>query len=318
MLIVHAQYEFGEVMETPLITIGILCYNAENTIGRALDCALSQEWENVEILVVDDGSCDGSVEIVNGYAAKYSHIHTILHETNKGTAKARNTVLDNFRGEYLTFFDDDDYSYPSRLNEQYRRLVNFYSPFALCYCNREVVDPQGLRPCKVVKGIGWRPLEPYGKIAVDHWLLDESDPKYCWGSVGAGCLMAHRDTFARIGHFDPEMLRAEDIEYAIQGAELGCHFVSADASLICQHLTLGSDKNFQRGLQSHMHIVRKYEKYLTANGLYWYSWVMAYAQAYEIRHNKWRFKLLRSLAKRIRTLSSLFLEWRSNKGRYLK
>lgn len=291
-------------MNQPLISIGILCYNAQDTIQRAINCAITQNWENTEILIVDDHSSDDSYKIIKEYASRYKQIRYIRHNENKGTAASRNTVLNNFHGEYLAFFDDDDFSVPSRLAEQYNRLTHYQEPFAICYCNRQIIckELQNSKP-KIIKGIGWDSPEPYGEIAVSHWLQEKSLPPYRWGAAGSGCMMAHKSTFKKIGYFDPHMLRAQDIEYAIQGAFKGCHFISANNTLLYQYITHGTDKKFKRGLQSHLHIVTKYHKYLKSNNIYTYSLIMAYAQAHEICNNKWRFKILRSIAKRILLLT---------------
>ena len=294
-------------MNQPLISIGILCYNAQDTISRAIDCALSQDWNNTEILIVDDYSCDDSAKIIKEYMLSHSNIIYIYHDENKGAAVSRNTVLNNFRGDYLAFFDDDDFSVPSRLTEQYNRLASYREQFALCYCNRKIIHKElKSSNSNIIKGIGWDSPEPYGELAVAHWLQEKSIPPYRWGAAGSGCMMAHKSTFKKIGYFDPQMLRAQDIEYAIQGAFKGCHFISANNTLLHQYITSGKDKKFQRGLQSHLYIVSKYKKYLKNNNIYIYSLILAYAQAHEFCNNKWRFKISRSIAKRILLVTQTF------------
>jgi len=92
----------------PLITVGIACFNAEDTIARAVESARAQDWPHLEIIVVDDGSSDRSVDTVAKIAAGDARVRLIRHEKNLGPGGTRQTILDQARGEFLAFFDDDD------------------------------------------------------------------------------------------------------------------------------------------------------------------------------------------------------------------
>ena len=87
-----------------LVTIGITCFNARDTIGRAIASAQAQDWPAIEIVVVDDRSSDGSPDAVRALAECDHRIRLIVHERNGGTAVARNTVLANANGEFIAFF----------------------------------------------------------------------------------------------------------------------------------------------------------------------------------------------------------------------
>lgn len=98
----------------PLISIIVPVYNAEKYLRRCIDSVLVQTYENWELVLVDDGSKDGSGKICDEYAAKDSRIK-VLHQPNKGVGAARNLGLLNVRGKYLTFIDSDDYIDPDYL-----------------------------------------------------------------------------------------------------------------------------------------------------------------------------------------------------------
>lgn len=83
-------------------------YNREKTLPRCLDSLLVQSRSDAEIIVVDDGSTDGSARIVREYAEKYPMVRYIYKE-NGGVSSARNTGLDHAGGKYVTFVDSDDY-----------------------------------------------------------------------------------------------------------------------------------------------------------------------------------------------------------------
>ena len=91
------------------VSIVIPIYNAEKFINRAIKSVLNQTYKNIEILLMDDGSKDKSLKIINKYAQKYPDvIHVYSHE-NHGVGYTRNRALNLLSGEYICFLDADDY-----------------------------------------------------------------------------------------------------------------------------------------------------------------------------------------------------------------
>ena len=91
-----------------MISIIIPIYNAERYLDKCLKSILAQDYKNYEVLMINDGSTDGSVVICNKYQEQDGRFKTI-HKTNGGSASARNMGLDLAIGEYLTFIDADDF-----------------------------------------------------------------------------------------------------------------------------------------------------------------------------------------------------------------
>lgn len=98
----------GCLAVSPLVSVIVPVYNVENYLTRCLDSILGQTYQNLEIILVDDGSTDRSGEICRRYAAMDPRIQLIVQE-NRGPSAARNTGLDRMTGEYVTFVDSDDY-----------------------------------------------------------------------------------------------------------------------------------------------------------------------------------------------------------------
>lgn len=94
--------------EKPLVSVIIPCYNAENTLKQCLDSVLNQQYWNLEVLVIDDGSVDGSRAILQYYTQKDERVR-LLTSTHQGVSHARNLGLFQARGKYLQFVDADDY-----------------------------------------------------------------------------------------------------------------------------------------------------------------------------------------------------------------
>lgn len=105
------------------VTAIVPAYNAEKTIHTALDSILAQTWTNLEVLVVDDCSTDGTVEVVKEYEMKDSRVRLIKAETNQGPYVARNLALKAATGDFVTCNDADDWSHPEKIEIQAKRLI---------------------------------------------------------------------------------------------------------------------------------------------------------------------------------------------------
>ena len=91
-----------------LVSIIIPIYNAERTLCKCLDSILAQDFNNYEIILVNDGSKDSSLDICNGYGSKHHNI-SVINQNNAGVSSARNAGLDVAKGDWITFIDSDDY-----------------------------------------------------------------------------------------------------------------------------------------------------------------------------------------------------------------
>ena len=99
----------------PLVSILIPCYGAERWLAQTLESALAQTWTNQEIIVVDDGSTDGSASIAHTYAGRGVRLFT---QENRGAAAARNHALREAHGEFIQFLDADDLISPDKISAQ--------------------------------------------------------------------------------------------------------------------------------------------------------------------------------------------------------
>jgi glycosyltransferase involved in cell wall biosynthesis len=91
----------------PLISVIVPVYNVEKYLNECVDSILAQTYENLEIILVDDGSKDNSPKLCDEYAAKYPNIRAI-HKQNGGASSARNVGIDASNGKFLAFLDSDD------------------------------------------------------------------------------------------------------------------------------------------------------------------------------------------------------------------
>lgn len=95
-------------MRGNLISIVVPVYNTSNYLSNCLDSLINQTYENLEIICVNDGSTDNSLDILKQYSNKDSRIK-IINQSNQGVSQSRNNALKNIKGEYVLFVDSDDF-----------------------------------------------------------------------------------------------------------------------------------------------------------------------------------------------------------------
>ena len=123
-----------------LISIIIPAYNLENHIGGTLDSVLVQTYRNLQIIVVDDGSKDGTGNVIDEYACRDSRIQ-VIHKENGGVTSARLRGIAEAQGEYIGFVDGDDYIEP----HMYEHLMENMKTYGadISHCGYQMVYPSG-------------------------------------------------------------------------------------------------------------------------------------------------------------------------------
>jgi glycosyltransferase involved in cell wall biosynthesis len=102
----------------PLVSVIIPTYNRATTIGRTIHSLLSQTYDNLDIIVVEDGSKDETMKLLD--AIKDNRLRVVRHEVNRGVTAAKNTGLNNIRGEWFTILDSDDEIVPDAIEVMMR------------------------------------------------------------------------------------------------------------------------------------------------------------------------------------------------------
>lgn len=105
-------------MEAGLVSVVLPIYNVEKYLDRCIESVVKQTYSNLEIILVDDGSPDGCPQKCEEWAKKDSRIK-VIHKANAGLGYARNTGIENASGEYICFFDSDDYVAPGTIEKAY-------------------------------------------------------------------------------------------------------------------------------------------------------------------------------------------------------
>lgn len=279
-------------MHAAPVTVGITCFNAADTIERCIRSAQAQTWPALEILVVDDASSDGSVEIVERLAAADDRIRLIRHEANRGAGAARTTLVNAARGEFLAFLDDDDEALPERVVVQLEALTAMEAaglPLVACYGSRTVVTPDGRRSYSGSIGRDGQPLR--GEEVAYAILTGMHLPGQRMGRHGSCTLLARLDTFRQVGPFDPQFRRHQDTDWAIRLALMGGTFIGTKDPVLLQHITPTSDKNAELVLELALALRRKYRAYLGRRRSYYAAIAKCHVEHYNVHGPKMRFWL---------------------------
>ncbi len=109
--------------EPQKISVIVTIYNVMPFLEEALNSAIGQTYRNLEIILIDDGSSDGSERICDRYAQLDPRVK-VVHQKNQGVSAARNAGLDNATGDFITFLDADDAFYPNMIETMRNTLVN--------------------------------------------------------------------------------------------------------------------------------------------------------------------------------------------------
>lgn len=109
-------------IKSPLISVIVPFYNQKQYLSECVDSLLAQKFQRLEIILVDDGSNDGSQKIAKNYAKNYSNVRYI-HQAHQGVSTARNTGIENIRTKYFMFCDSDDWMDPEAIQFLYDKLI---------------------------------------------------------------------------------------------------------------------------------------------------------------------------------------------------
>ena len=122
----------------PLISVIVPVYNVAPYLESCVSSILASTYVHLELLLVDDGSTDGSAGLCDELAQRDARIRVIHQPENGGQGKARNTGLDACQGDYISFIDSDDTIHPRMLERLYELLTTYQA--SISFCSRKVIS----------------------------------------------------------------------------------------------------------------------------------------------------------------------------------
>ncbi|SFS53453.1 glycosyltransferase family 2 protein [Halostagnicola kamekurae] len=200
------------------VSVIIPTYNRAETLPRAIDSALEQTVEDLEVVVVDDGSTDDTSAVLAAYDDP--RVRPVVHATNQGANAARNTGIDHANGEYVAFLDSDDTWLPAKLERQLGALEGRSSEWVGVYCDSrfELSGTDGRLRTTAASVLATRDETPTlegDDELIGEILADNVQP-------GAGSTLLVRTTVAdEVGGFSEELDRFQDPEFCISVLKQG-------------------------------------------------------------------------------------------------
>lgn len=191
-----------------LISVIIPVYNRKNKIGRAIAGALAQTYPNIEVIVVDDASPDGTAEAVEAIADP--RVRLVRHDRNRGAAAARNTGVAAARGDWIAFQDSDDDWLPGKLEAQATMMASLPSDYVAVFCTK--ID----YGCDQRMRYGPRLVTciPYPEERIESGNLH---PRLLRGNIiGPQTTLIRKSAFETVGGFDPRLRNNNDWDFFIR------------------------------------------------------------------------------------------------------
>lgn len=188
---------------SPLVSILIAAYNAEPWLAETLESAIAQTWPNVEVVLVDDGSTDGTLAVARRYESERVRV---IHQANAGACAARNRALAEARGGFIQFLDADDLLASDKIERQMRRIVDeppgtvATGPWSRFYGD--------ISTATQTSAPDWKDYEPASDWLLQSWGGNGTIPTFSW--------LIPRDVAERAGAWDETVLLNQDGVYAAQ------------------------------------------------------------------------------------------------------
>jgi glycosyltransferase involved in cell wall biosynthesis len=186
----------------PLVSVVIPVFNGEAFLRDAIESVLTQKYSPLEIIIVDDGSIDGTETVARSFAETVRY----LRQANKGPAAARNRGIEYAQGSLIAFTDADDVWPETKLELQLPYLIS---------------DPA----IEIVMG-QIQQVSLSGTVNGQTQAEESTEPAF---SVNLGSAIIRRSVFERVGLFDETMRYSEDVDWFMRAREAGAVIVTIDA-----------------------------------------------------------------------------------------
>ncbi|OKH14938.1 glycosyl transferase family 2 [Fischerella major NIES-592] len=214
--------------QEPLVSVVIPTYNRADLIKHTLNSAIRQSYKNLEIIIIDDGSVDNTEEVVK--AIDDSRIRYIRLPNNSGGSVARNTGIENARGEYIAFLDSDDLWIPEKIELQLASIQKHPNPQKVV-CHTQIV-------------FSFTRVSSYDQLAINtetlHIVPEKgkgevetvADYLFCHhGELHTSSLMMHR-SLALAARFRPGLKRHQDWDFCFRLEAQGAIFTFIKKPLV--------------------------------------------------------------------------------------
>lgn len=228
---------YSTMNSPPLVSVIVTCFNREAYLAEALDSILAQDFTDQEIVLVDDGSTDGSSDIARAYARRPGSRLRYHHQPNQGAASAKNTGVELATGRYIAFLDSDDLWTPNKLSVQLR-------------------DAQALPDVRIHYGHARQFTSP-------ELTADQSARLHCpqqpVPAPTSGTMLIERADFLRVGPFRNDLRVGIEVEWSLRARAVGLPMHTCPDVLLLRRIHPGNSGFTERDTrQQHTSILKEH------------------------------------------------------------
>jgi glycosyltransferase involved in cell wall biosynthesis len=239
-------------------------FNAEKTVGRAIQSILAQSLSPAEIFIIDDNSQDRSRQIIRDFVDKDPRISIIENKSNLGQSHNRNLGVASANSDFVVFFDDDDQSLPDRTLEHKKM---FLSGATVSFVSSDIHYENGY-------SVAARNLDYVGALDFQAFarklLLGDMNNQYTNLAIPASTLAVRTKEFKSIGGFDPSLRRLEDVDLALKYAKSRQVFGFSSTPLVTRHSTISIAKGNGIDMKFEALLLDRYKNHFS-NSEYMYA-----------------------------------------------
>lgn len=193
-----------------MVSVVIPTYNRADVVGRAVESALAQSYRELEVIVVDDGSNDGTCDVLKEFGDRIR----VIPQKNSGPSAARNRGVHEARGEVISFLDSDDVWLPGKIEAQMKILEHGGEDVCCCLCNCELEDSAG----RAVTSFG---ISGLGNAPDAGFLLNPDEILSSRFLLFNQAVAIRKAAFLKVGGFHEDLWLLEDHHLALKLSMLG-------------------------------------------------------------------------------------------------
>lgn len=198
--------------DMPLVSVIIPAYNCARLIPETLESLFAQDYPNLEIVVVNDGSKDNTLELLKSYGDRIQ----LVDQANTGAPGARNKGIQSARGEFIGFCDADDIWAPGKVSAQVRHLQNC-PDVGMVFCDWQVWDPRADGSFEIPESF---------RDSGDTTLVDPANSGWIYTRLLLDCIcltstvMFRRTVVEKVGFFDTNLWNGDDYDYWLRTSRI--------------------------------------------------------------------------------------------------
>lgn len=232
-----------------MISIIVPVYNIDKFLRKCVDSLLRQTYQDIEILLIDDGSTDSSSDICDELEEKYPEVVHVIHTKNGGLSAARNIGIKYARGEYIGFVDGDDWVEPEMFETLIHNMEQSGCNLSICSLKPDFSE-HGEEMNKV------NTSRMLGKEELMEALLTD------YSVLGYACNKLFRSEYAEKTLFDETLYSSEDIDFCVRYAEFVDYAIATDSQLYHYRQRIGSmTSDFSYSFRK-LSVIKAYENIL--------------------------------------------------------